>query len=77
MSFFGLIVRGKLSRETKKVQNFFEKKKKKNFNVLGVYRLRLRLLTAAAEPQRQVFYEKFHFQNMSKKNHKVKKTWKK
>ena len=31
----------------------------------------------AAEPQPQAFYEKFHFQNMSKKNHKVKKNWKK
>ena len=31
----------------------------------------------AAEPQPQVFYEKFYFQNMSKKNHKVKKNWKK
>jgi hypothetical protein len=31
----------------------------------------------AAEPQLQVFYKKFDFQNMSKKNHKVKKNWKK
>ena len=31
----------------------------------------------AAEPQPQVFHEKCHFQNLSKKNHKVKKNWKK
>jgi hypothetical protein len=31
----------------------------------------------AAEPQSQVFHQKCHFQNLSKKNHKVKKNWKK
>jgi hypothetical protein len=35
------------------------------------------LAATAADLQPQVFYEKFYFQNLSKKNQKVQKNWKK
>jgi hypothetical protein len=50
------------------------------FYIKTVPELRLEFLAAAAtaaEPQPQVFHKKCHFQNLSRKNHKVKKNWKK